>query len=109
MRQHPVFRKIFERGIASDVNADESALFSKGAATSHTFSARRDDAQQEMRNGKAAVICAHGLSGPLNPFEQIIFRDLQIAFFHNYVYARISNNDGGCHLIGSIIPKESCC
>ncbi len=109
MGQHPVLREIFERGIAAHMNADESALFSKGAAASYTFSVRWNDAQQEMRNGKAAVICAHRLSGPLNPFEQVLFRNLQLTFFDNYVYTRISNNDSGCHLIGSISPKESCC
>src|ERR1700734_3984888 len=109
MGQHPVLRKIFEGGIASHMNADESALFSKGAAASHAFSVRRDDAKEKMRNREAPVICAHRLSGPLNPFEQVLFRNLKLTFFDNYVYSRISNNDSGCHLIGSISPKESCC
>src|ERR1700722_5706151 len=107
MCQHPVLRKIFERGIAAHMNADESALFSKGAPASHTFSIRRDDPQKEMRNGKAAVICAHRLSGPLNPFQQILFRNLQLTFFNGYVYARISNNDSGCHLFRSISSEEN--
>src|SRR5271155_432259 len=108
MGQHPVLRKILERRIGAHMNDDESALFSKGAAASYAFSVRWNDAQQEMRNRETTVICARGLGGPLNPFEQILFRNLQLTFFDNYVYSRVSNNDSGCHLIGSISPKESC-
>jgi hypothetical protein len=89
------------------MDADKSALFSKGAAASYAFSVRWNDAQHEMRNWKAAVICAHRLRGPLNPFEQILFRNLQLAFFDGYVYSRISDNDSGCHLFRSISSEES--
>src|ERR1700693_1015520 len=106
MCQHPVLRKIFERGIATHMNADESALFSKRAAAPYAFSVRWNDAQKEVRNGKAAVICAHGLRGPLNPFEQILFGNLQLAFFDDYVYSRISDNDSGRHLFRSIGSAE---
>src|SRR5580704_8807702 len=107
MCQHPVLRKIFECGIATHMDADKSALFSKGTAASHAFSARWNDAQQEMRKGEAAVICAHRLGGPLNPFEQIVFRNLQLAFFDDYVYSRISDHHSRCHLFRSIRSEEN--
>src|ERR1700732_503707 len=97
MGQHPVLRKIFERGIATHMNADKSALFAKRAAASYAFSVGGNDAQQEMRNRETAVICAYGLRGPLNPLEQILFGNLQRALFEDYVYSRLSANDSGGH------------
>src|ERR1700691_1595546 len=100
VREHPIARQIGELRAFADVNGDEAAVVaSKSAAAAHTFSVGRHDAEQELRNGEAAVIRADGFRGPAHPLHQIFFTSLHRAGLDVDVNARVADDDGGGHFV----------
>ena len=96
--QHPVRGKLRRRSVVADTYGDSSASIAKGHTVTDASSFEGSDPNQDLRQGKMAIVGCHGLRRRLNPAKNVLYRHLQRALFDPDVDASVSDQQARSHL-----------